>query len=99
MVELVFLGEVGVDLGDPGCSAAGSHRGQAVIGLRANNQINHRLSGDDLSPLGLGDKDIVFFIPDENERANAPLWTVRNSCVSVTWAGLSRLLSGPRLSS
>jgi hypothetical protein len=34
---------------------AGEHGGQAVVGLRADDEIDHRRAGDHLGALGLGD--------------------------------------------
>ena len=53
MGELVFLGEIGVERTLAPAQFL-HHRGQAVIGLRPHDQIDHRLAPDDLFALGLG---------------------------------------------
>jgi hypothetical protein len=49
--ELVLDRELGIDL-PPACR---DHRGQPVIGLRADHKIDDRRTAQDLGPFGLGD--------------------------------------------
>ena len=52
--ELVGDVELGLDHAAAG-AGRGDQLGQALIGLRADDQIDHRRAGNDLGPLGLGD--------------------------------------------
>ena len=54
MVELVFLGKVGEHRA-AARPCLGLELGQAVIGLRADHEVDEGRPGDDFLALGLGD--------------------------------------------
>ena len=54
MVEFVLFGEIGVERALALCRL-GQKLGQTVVGLGANDKVDHGLAGGDLGAFGLGD--------------------------------------------